>query len=157
RMTVSPTPATAGAAEAVTITAYDLAGNPDPSYTGTIHFTSSDAQASLPVDYTFTAADKGVHTFNATFDTAGAQSLTAADAVTFATTTSTITVAPAAASTFTVVGPSSPINSGQATSITVTAFDPFGNLATGYNGTVHISSSDAAATKPADYTFSAAD
>jgi adhesin/invasin len=32
-------------------------------YTGTIHFTSTDGTASLPANYTFTAADKGVHTF----------------------------------------------------------------------------------------------
>jgi len=32
-------------------------------YTGTIHFRSTDIRAGLPADYTFTAADKGVHTF----------------------------------------------------------------------------------------------
>jgi hypothetical protein len=32
-------------------------------YTGTIHFTSTDATATLPKNYTFTAVDKGVHTF----------------------------------------------------------------------------------------------
>ena len=32
-------------------------------YIGTIHFTSTDGTASLPPNYTFTAADKGVHTF----------------------------------------------------------------------------------------------
>jgi hypothetical protein len=32
-------------------------------YTGTIHFKSTDTTATLPGDYTFTAADKGVHTF----------------------------------------------------------------------------------------------
>ena len=33
-------------------------------YTGTIHFSSSDKTATLPSNYTFTAADKGVHTFS---------------------------------------------------------------------------------------------
>jgi hypothetical protein len=32
-------------------------------YTGTVRFTSSDNRASLPANYTFKAADKGVHTF----------------------------------------------------------------------------------------------
>ena len=32
-------------------------------YTGTVHFTSTDNTATLPANYTFTAADKGVHTF----------------------------------------------------------------------------------------------
>src|SRR5207253_3196320 len=40
---------------------------------------SSDPHASLPANYTFTAADAGVHTFGITLRTAGAQSVTAAD------------------------------------------------------------------------------
>jgi hypothetical protein len=34
------------------------------NYAGTVHFTSTDRTASLPANYTFTAADKGVHTFS---------------------------------------------------------------------------------------------
>jgi hypothetical protein len=37
--------------------------------------------------------------------------------------------------------------------IPITAFDPYGNVATGYNGTVHFASSDSTATLPVDYTF----
>jgi hypothetical protein len=156
QMTVSPASATAGVAQSVTVSAFDLAGNPDPAYTGTVHFTSSDAQAALPADYTYTAADHGVHTFSVTLDTAGAQSLTVADGVSFASATASAQVTPAAASTFTIAGPAG-VNSGQAANVTVEAFDPFGNVATGYSGMVHLSSSDAAATLPADYTFTAAD
>jgi hypothetical protein len=32
-------------------------------YTGTDHFSSADSTATLPQNYTFTAADAGVHTF----------------------------------------------------------------------------------------------
>ena len=40
----------------------------------------------------------------------------------------------------------------------VTALDPYGNVATGYTGTVHFTSSDLhAATLTTDYTFTAAD
>ena len=46
------------------ITVQDAYGNVVTGYTGTIHFTSWDGRASLPADYTFTAADKGVHTFS---------------------------------------------------------------------------------------------
>jgi hypothetical protein len=46
-----------------------------------MHFTSSDGQASLPANYTFTAADGGVHTFSATLKTAGSQMLTATDTI----------------------------------------------------------------------------
>ena len=63
------------------MTARDAFGNTATGYTGTVHFTSSDAQATLPADYTFTAGDTGVHTFTATLKTAGTQSLTATDTV----------------------------------------------------------------------------
>jgi hypothetical protein len=51
----------------------------DPSYRGTVHFTSTDAAATLPADYTFTAADAGRHTFSVAFGTSGSQTLTATD------------------------------------------------------------------------------
>jgi hypothetical protein len=157
QMSISPASTTAGVARSVTVSAFDLAGNPDPTYTGTVHFTSSDAQAGLPTDYTFTAADHGVHTFSVTLDTAGTQSVTAFDGVSFASATVTAQVTPAAASTFTLAGPATPVSSGQAFNVTLEAFDAFGNQATGYTGTVHLSSSDTGATLPADYTFTAAD
>jgi hypothetical protein len=48
----------------ITITALDPYGNQVVNYTGTIHFSSSDALALLPANYTFTAADSGQHTFS---------------------------------------------------------------------------------------------
>jgi hypothetical protein len=50
-------------------------------YRGTLHFTSSDAQAQLPADYTYTTNDGGTHQFNVTFNTAGTQILTVTDTV----------------------------------------------------------------------------
>ncbi len=47
----------------LTITVQDAYGNLVTGYTGTIHFTSTDSAATLPANYTFTAADQGVHTF----------------------------------------------------------------------------------------------
>src|SRR5262249_48967774 len=44
-----------------------------------VHFTSTDGAAVLPVDYTFTVADNGAHTFTATFITAGGQALSVTD------------------------------------------------------------------------------
>jgi len=49
-----------------TVTAKDPYSNTTTGYTGTVHFTSSDAQAVLPGNYTFTSADAGLHTFSAT-------------------------------------------------------------------------------------------
>jgi hypothetical protein len=153
-----PSPTTAGAAGTFAVTAQDANGNTLTGYTGTVHFTSSDPQAVLPPDYTFTAADQGVHTFSATLKTASLQSLYATD-----TTTPTmdggqlfIQVNPAVATHFVLSGPSS-ITAGTAFNLTVTAVDAYGNVATGYTGAVHFSSSDSRAGLPRDYTFTAAD
>src|SRR5262249_46828858 len=93
-----------------------------------------------------------------TLKTAANQSIGGAD--TLAATIqglSTVGVAPAAASRFTISGLSPTQTAGVAQGFTVTAFDPFGNLATGYVGTIHFTSSDPTAALPADFTFSAAD
>jgi adhesin/invasin len=44
-----------------------------------VKFKSSDPLASLPGNYTFTTADAGVHTFSATLNTVGTESLTVTD------------------------------------------------------------------------------
>ena len=46
------------------------------------------------------------------------------------------------------------INAGYAQPLTVTAYDINGNVAVGYNGTVHITSSDPNAGLPGDVTLS---
>ena len=77
-----PSPTTAGGAHNVTVTAQDAFGNVATGYTGTVHFTSSDASAVLPANYTFTGGDAGTHVFSVTLKTAGTQSITATDTVT---------------------------------------------------------------------------
>jgi len=76
-------PAAMGANDAATgtLTAYDSSYNVATGYTGTVHFTSTDLSASLPVNYTFTVGDAGVHTFPAGFilRTAGGQTVYATD------------------------------------------------------------------------------
>src|SRR6516164_1140321 len=81
-----PNPTSVGASHSFTVTAKTACGSTSVGYIGTIHFSSSDTAASLPADYMFTPADRGSHTFTATFNTGGTQSLTATD-----TTTSSIT------------------------------------------------------------------
>jgi hypothetical protein len=61
------------------VVALDASNRPVRNYTGTVHFTSTDASAKLPAHYTFTADDRGAHRFTATFATAGTQTLTATD------------------------------------------------------------------------------
>jgi hypothetical protein len=153
-----PSSVTAGAAGTVTVTAQDAAGHTVSSYRGTVHFTSSDPGASLPADYTFTAADAGVHSFSVTLITAATQSITATDtaASTVTGSQSGITVSAATANHFSLSGPSS-VAAGTAFDLTVTVLDAYGNVVTGYTGTVTFSSSDSAPVLPPDYTFTAAD
>jgi hypothetical protein len=87
----APGTATAGTAFNVTVTALDASNAVVTGYTGTVHFTSSDGQAVLPVNSTLT---NGVGTFSVTLKTAGAQTIAATDAVTASITgvSGTITV-----------------------------------------------------------------
>jgi hypothetical protein len=155
-LTGVPSSPTAGASISFTLRAVDSSGNVVPGYTGTVHFTSTDPAAGLPSDYTFTAADNGVHTFNVTMKTAGAQALTVTDTMTGIIGSQSLTVNPAAASQFLLDAPAS-VSALKPLRLTVTALDPYGNRVTGYMGTVHFTSSDSLATLPADYTFTAAD
>jgi len=75
----SPASSTTGQALQFTVTAQDIFNATVTSYTDTVHFTSSDTAATLPSDYTFTSSDAGIHQFNVTFNTAGAQSLAVSD------------------------------------------------------------------------------
>ncbi len=68
-------------------------GNVATGYTGAVHFTSSDSQASLPGNYTFAAANAGTRTFSVTLNTPGTQSVTAASTTTAGVTgTASVTV-----------------------------------------------------------------
>ena len=142
----------AGQGQSYTITADDAYGNVATGYTGTVHFTSTDPKAALPADSTLT---KGVGTFNVTFKTAGTQAITATDSASPSLTGSQtgIVVTPATASKLTMTGAVNETAGGIET-ITVTALDSFGNVATGYAGTVHLASSDGQAVLPADSTLS---
>ena len=81
-LTSYPSPTVAGASNSFNATAQDGAGTTTTSYIGTVHFTSSDSQAILPANYTFVSSNNGTKTFNATFKTAGVQSITATDMTT---------------------------------------------------------------------------
>ena len=149
-----------GVATPVTVTALDENFQKATSYTGTIHFTApTDGKAILPADYTFTGADAGEHVFSVTWGTPGDQSATATDTSTASITgdspTTDVSDASVAAS-FDVDGPAEAVL-GTPVHIDVTARDGTGGLASGYEGTVHLTSSDGAATLPGDYTFTIAD
>jgi hypothetical protein len=153
---IAPAGLTAGLASSVTVAALDAWGNSAPSYNGTIHFTSTDSAATLPTDFTFSAvANSGTHTFTngITLRTAGLKNVVATDTVSPSIWGGVgFTVIPGAASTFriTIDNPSA---AGVAASMTVTALDSSGNTASKYTGSVRFTSSDPAATVPADYQF----
>jgi hypothetical protein len=150
---------TAGTGVSVTVSTLDGGNNPIPSYTGTVHFSSSDGQAMLRDDYTFTAADQGVHTLTLTLATAGDQSLTVTDTATPAVSGMAIaTVTAAAANHFQVDAPAH-VRSRSPFAVTVTALDPYGNTDSNYQGMVTFSTTDPdpGVVLPADYTFTADD
>jgi hypothetical protein len=152
----SPPTVTAGHTGTFRVTILDGDGNRVTDYDGTVHFTSSDPQAILSADYTFTAADMGSHLFGAVLKTAGTQTITATDrnVSLINGTSSGITVRPAPdAGRFNVTGFPSPVQAGTPGGFQITVFDAFGNVATGYTGTVTFSSSDPQADLPNDYTF----
>ena len=94
----APASVSSGAPFDVTVTALDPYGNTASNYQGTLTFSTSDTDPGivLPADYTFTAADAGVHTFSGgfTLSTPGDQTITATDTVSGITHTVTVAVGP---------------------------------------------------------------
>jgi hypothetical protein len=155
---IVPTSVQAGVATPVEVIALNSSDLPAYTYTGTVHFTSSDSAATLPANYTFTAADHGAHFFQVTFNTAAGQSLTATDTATSTITGSAMTtVDPAPVATHVLVIAPPSLLAGIAAPIEVVVLDASNHLALNYTGTVHFTSSDGSATLPANYTFTAAD
>lgn len=149
RLTFSAPIATgAGDTFTITVSATDSAGISNPAYTSRVHFTSTDTQAGLPADYTFTAADAGSHTFTVTLKTAGSKFVSAAEVGGTINGGATVNVTPGVATNFALAGGAGAI--GVSRPVTVVARDTFGNVATSYNGTVHVTSSDTSAVLPPD-------
>ncbi|MDB5391778.1 MAG: hypothetical protein JWM11_7424, partial [Planctomycetaceae bacterium] len=146
-----PTMTTAGDTVNVTVSAIDSLGGIATGYTSTIHFSSSDVLAGLPADYTFTPSDAGVHTFSVTLKTSGAEFVSATEVGSTITGGSFVNVTPAAVCSLILAGSGGSI--GVAHSTTVVAHDIFGNIVTGYSGSVHFTSSDPNAVLPADTTL----
>lgn len=75
----APSTVTATTKFPITVTALDSNKAAAPGYRGAISFASSDPQAQLPANYTFTVDDNGVHSFWSQLQTLGDQNLTARD------------------------------------------------------------------------------
>ncbi len=151
----------AGTPLTVTVQALDANGNVVPTYRGTVAFSSGDPYgATLPANYTFTAADSGRHTFasGATLYTAGTWDVTATDVSSGITGSGYVNVTAAPAVYFYVLAPSS-VSSGAGFDVAIYALDPYNNIDTNYGGTVTWTTTDGApgVVLPADYTFQPSD
>jgi hypothetical protein len=150
-------PDVAGTPFSVTVTALDSSGGVNTGYTGTVHFASLDPLATLPSDYTFTAADHGVHTFTngVTFKKEGAQVVGVTDTLFswIVGVSPSVSVVPARTTTLTVTGFPSPIQAGTLSYFLVTTRDAYGNLTPLYSGTVHFTTSDPQGLVPLNFTF----
>ena len=134
--------AVAGTSQLGTVTAYDQFNNVATGYDGTVDFVSSDPQTGVLSDTSEMAAD-GLASFGVDFKTAGSQSVTAKDSVNSAITgMDTVTVSSAGAARLAVTGLVSAM-AGTPQTATATAYDIFGNVVTGYDGTVNFTTSDA--------------
>jgi len=158
RLVLAPATATrtAGVALTFTVTAQDPYGNRDLAYAGTVHFTSTDTAPGvvLPADSTLT---NGQRTFSATLVRTGLQIITGADTATATIAGSlTVNVRPASAAVLILSAPAS-TTVAHPFEVRVTLRDRFGNVATGYGGTVHFTSGDLLANLPANYTFKQGD
>lgn len=150
----SKTP-TAGDQLAVTLTVLGIDGNPAPGFRGTVHIASTDANAVLPADISFTATEAGTKTVNVTLKTAGGSTLTATDVTgkANASGSASLIVQPAAAHSYQLSALPASATAGDALALTITVLDVFGNVATAYGGKLHLTSSDATDVLPPDGTF----
>ncbi len=147
-----------GQATRIVVAALDESNRVVPTYTGTVHFTSSDATATLPADYTFTTTDRGVHVFAITPAATGDLTVTATDTADGSVTGSvTVDVDEAPVATHFAVIARRVAANGVATHVTIVALSETNQIVRNYTGTVTLTSSDSAATLPAAYTFTAAD
>jgi len=138
----------AGATFNATVSAVDAFGNVIASYTGTVHFTSSDAHATLPAD---TKLQNGTGNVSITFKTAGAQTITVTDTANASLTATSqgVNVNPGNTVQIAFTAPPAATTT-LAFMVTVSAEDTYGNVAPSYAGTVKFTSSDAQAALPAN-------
>ena len=122
---------TAGQPIPVAVNAFAAGGNPAAVFGDTVRFSSSDAQAILPPDYTFVPADGGAHVFSTTLQTSGPQTVTVTDLEnTSLATSQSVAVAPAAAVAISVAAgsnQSAPASSAFPVQLQAKVSDAFGN------------------------------
>jgi hypothetical protein len=157
---VPPTVA-AGGDLTFTLTALDAFGRTAVGYLGGIGVYSDDPRAPFLGGHQFTVADAGSFTFNGqtliqTLLTTGSWTLSAVDSYSTLRANAAITVTPAEAARLDFTSPTT-VRAGDPFSVTVTAYDEYGNLVTDYAGTVRVTSDDPRVPVLGSHTFVAAD
>jgi hypothetical protein len=136
----------------IAVTAYDTFGNVKTDYTGAVHFTSTDVQATLPFTdsnvYNFTLSDAGQHSFAESYvlRTMGTQRIAVTDG-TIAQTSSGITVTPGILASFEITAPTQAI-AGQPFTMTITAYDLFSNVIFNFGENVSLFTSNGGTISP---------
>jgi hypothetical protein len=133
-------PIMAGELATLNVSAYDFYDNLKTDYTGTVNISSDDAMAVLPADYTFTAGDNGSKSFTngVALKTTGLYYVKVTDG-SVNNQQSDILVTPGDLDYFTVITEhSNSETAASAFSVTVTAYDMFGNVKTDLNGNVDV-------------------
>jgi hypothetical protein len=151
----APDSVTAGVPFDFTVAAVDPYGNVDVSYVGSFRLGINPEFPDL-ADGVFTPADHGLVRFvGIGLYQAGVDTIVAAGELYGQ---ASLTVKPDVAAFLVLSGPSS-ATAGTPFDVTVTAYDAFGNQATGYSGTVTFTTSDPdpGVVLPPDYTFQASD
>lgn len=158
-LTAASTAPTAGATDNLTVTAGDTYGNPVPTYNGSVNLTFSGASASAAGNTPTVSDSSGADVpfgsatainFNAGVASASGaangvmklyKNAAASIKVSDGSLTSaaiSVTAAAATASSFTLAAASTTPVAGVADNLTISAFDPYGNTATSYAGTVNL-------------------
>jgi hypothetical protein len=150
-----PAAAPAGAVVGLRVTLRDAFLNRASGFSGNVALASSDARAQVSPPVTFDPlVDAGMHVFSARLLTEGNQSIVATPSGLLAC-SAQVAVLPT--STVLALSAVASANAAAPVTITVTAQDAFGNVVSNYAGTVHFTSTDAAATVPADLVFTGAE
>ena len=112
-----------------------------------VHVSSTDPNATLLPDRVFVTGDAGSVSLPVILRTAGAQTIQVADGNNSLLGTLSVSVQPAAATKLILTSPGS-TPAGQAFGLTVSAWDAFNNIATGYLGTIVFGATDVNAILP---------
>lgn len=157
---------TAGSASTTQVTAKDALGNTITAYSGTPvvgHDLGASATGCGAGGASACSPSANLGSFSSGIATLSATAYKAEIGRTFTITDGSVTaessafaVAPAGAARLSLLAPPDAAV-GSSFTATVTALDTYGNVATGYRGTVAFSSTDAYASLPAGHAFSAAD